>query len=87
MSLNCKSNVNISNQFYIFTYCFKKLERSQKTKPGKVVHLSDHPSDSSKILIGFDSGLIVLWNLKQKRGELRFYGTAEVDKNSSKIFF
>ena len=53
--------------------------RSQKTKPGKVIHLSDHPLDSSKLLIGFDSGLIVLWNVKSKRAELRFYGTAEVN--------
>ena len=34
--------------------------------------------DSGKLLIGYDSGLIVLWNIKLKRGEMRFYGTAEV---------
>lgn len=44
-----------------------------------MVHLSDCPLDSSKILIGFESGLIVLWNIKIKRAELRFNGTAEVN--------
>lgn len=60
--------------------------RAQKTKPGKVVHLSDSPLDSSKILIGYDSGLIVLWNIKVKRAEHRFNGTAEVNLNNEKAF-
>lgn len=52
------------------------------------MHLSDCPSDSSKILIGFDSGLIVLWNLKTKKAEYRFYGTTEVFfLNLRKAFF
>ena len=72
--------LNVYNNFSQSGYDIKwnnVIELSQKTKPGKVVHLSDHPMDNSKILIGFDSGLIVLWNLKLKKGELRFYGTAE----------
>jgi hypothetical protein len=59
-------------------YSLFKFNRTQKNKPGKIVHLSDCPSDSSKILIGYDSGLIVLWNLKSKKAEYRFYGTTEV---------
>lgn len=42
-----------------------------------MVHLSDCPTDSSKVLIGYESGLICLWNIKIKRAEIRFNGTAE----------
>jgi syntaxin-binding protein 5 len=75
--------LNVYNNFSQSGYDVKwnnVIELSQKTKPGKVVHLSEQPLDSSKILIGFDSGLIVLWNLKLKRSEFRFYGTSEVIK-------
>lgn len=53
------------------------FKRSQKTKPGKVIHLSEHPLEPSRILIGFDSGLIVLWNLKIRRAESHYYGISE----------
>lgn len=51
-----------------------------------MVHLSDNPLDSSKILIGFDSGLIVLWNIKLKRADLRFNGTAETMSSISWLY-
>jgi hypothetical protein len=54
------------------------LFRCQKTHPGKVAHLSDHPADCSKLLIGFETGLIVLWNIKSKKAEARFVGPIEV---------
>jgi syntaxin-binding protein 5 len=73
--------LNIYNNFSQSGYDIKwnnVIELSQKTKPGKVVHLSDHPLEPTKILIGFDSGLCVLWNLKIKRPEFHYYGTSEV---------
>lgn len=78
-----QSNCNFFFKFdcfflYILLNNFFFNSRTQKTKPGKIVHLSDHPHDSSKILIGYDSGLIVLWNLKLKKTEAHYYGTAEV---------
>nr|DBA34614.1 TPA: hypothetical protein GDO54_002160 [Pyxicephalus adspersus] len=51
----------------------KAIELSTKTHPGPVVHLSDTPRDEGKLLIGYESGTIVLWDLKSKRAELRFY--------------
>jgi syntaxin-binding protein 5 len=72
--------LNIYNNFSQSGYDIKwnnVIQLSQKTKPGRVVHLSDHPLDPSKVLIGFDSGLIVLWNLKIKRAEFHYYGTSE----------
>ncbi|CAG5117349.1 unnamed protein product, partial [Candidula unifasciata] len=50
----------------------KAIELSRKSHPGPVVHLSDNPSDPSKLLIGFESGAIVLWDLKTKSAEYRY---------------
>ncbi|XP_036145391.1 syntaxin-binding protein 5 isoform X6 [Monomorium pharaonis] len=49
----------------------KAIEVSRKTHPGAVVHLSDNPLDLSKMLIGFSSGQIVLWDLKTKIADYR----------------
>ena len=68
-----------SSLFCFYFILFYFIKRAQKTKPGKVVHLSDCPTDSSKILLGYESGLICLWNIKLKRADLRFNGTAEVN--------
>ncbi|EGI68778.1 Syntaxin-binding protein 5 [Acromyrmex echinatior] len=46
-------------------------DRSRKTHPGAVVHLSDNPLDLSKMLIGYSSGQIVLWDLKTKIADYR----------------
>ncbi|CAN2387727.1 syntaxin-binding protein 5-like [Pristimantis euphronides] len=51
----------------------KAIELSTKTHPGPVVHLSDTPRDEGKLLIGYESGTIVLWDLRCKRADLRFY--------------
>ncbi|KAL0110334.1 hypothetical protein PUN28_013771 [Cardiocondyla obscurior] len=49
----------------------KAIEVSRKTHPGAVVHLSDNPLDLSKMLIGFQSGQIVMWDLKTKTADYR----------------
>ncbi|GAU94701.1 hypothetical protein RvY_06426 [Ramazzottius varieornatus] len=50
----------------------KAMELSSRSHPGRVIHLSDCPSDAGKLLIGFDSGLITLWDLKNKGADVRF---------------
>ncbi|BFZ24771.1 hypothetical protein BsWGS_27811 [Bradybaena similaris] len=50
----------------------KAIELSRKTHPGPVVHLSDNPVDPNKLLIGFESGAIVFWDLKTKSAEFRY---------------
>ncbi|XP_022693745.1 syntaxin-binding protein 5-like isoform X6 [Varroa jacobsoni] len=50
----------------------KAIEISRKTKPGAVVHLSENPVDSNKLLIGFETGTIVLWDLRSRAAEVRF---------------
>lgn len=44
---------------------------SRKTHPGAVVHLSDNPLDASKLLIGYETGQMVLWDLRAKQAEFR----------------
>ncbi|XP_038613515.1 syntaxin-binding protein 5-like isoform X3 [Tachyglossus aculeatus] len=51
----------------------KAIELSTKTHPGPVVHLSDSPRDEGKLLIGYENGTVVLWDLKSKRADLRVY--------------
>uniref|UniRef100_A0A8C6V035 Syntaxin binding protein 5-like n=1 Tax=Neogobius melanostomus TaxID=47308 RepID=A0A8C6V035_9GOBI len=51
----------------------KAIELSTKTHPGPVVHLSDSPKDEGKLLIGFESGTIVQWDLRAKKVDFRIY--------------
>ncbi|XP_054644183.1 syntaxin-binding protein 5-like isoform X9 [Dunckerocampus dactyliophorus] len=51
----------------------KAIELSTKTHPGPVVHLSDSPKDEGKLLIGFESGTIVQWDLRAKKADFRIY--------------
>ncbi|XP_064488140.1 syntaxin-binding protein 5-like isoform X2 [Ornithodoros turicata] len=50
----------------------KAIELSRKTHPGAVVHVSDNPVDSNKLLIGFDTGAMVLWDLRSRMAEMRY---------------
>ncbi|KAB0800739.1 hypothetical protein PPYR_06478 [Photinus pyralis] len=49
----------------------KAIDMSRKTHPGPVVHLSDNPIDPNKLLVGYETGQIVLWDLRSKSAELR----------------
>ncbi|XP_019945190.1 syntaxin-binding protein 5-like isoform X13 [Paralichthys olivaceus] len=51
----------------------KAIELSTKTHPGPVVHLSDSPKDEGKLLIGFESGTVVQWDLRCKKADFRIY--------------
>lgn len=44
----------------------KAIELSRKTHPGAIIHLSDCPCDANKLLIGYDSGILVLWDLRSR---------------------
>uniref|UniRef100_A0AAY4EDC3 Syntaxin-binding protein 5-like n=1 Tax=Denticeps clupeoides TaxID=299321 RepID=A0AAY4EDC3_9TELE len=50
----------------------KAIELSSKAHPGPVVHISDNPADESKLMIGFESGIVVLWDLKSKKADYRY---------------
>ncbi|KAL3882515.1 hypothetical protein ACJMK2_028851 [Sinanodonta woodiana] len=72
-----RGNVHVVNieSFSLSGYVInwnKAIELSRKTHPGPVVHISDNPVDSNKLLVGFESGTIVLWDLKNKTAEYRY---------------
>ncbi|XP_033635112.1 syntaxin-binding protein 5-like isoform X1 [Asterias rubens] len=72
-----RGNVHVVNieSFVLSGYVInwnKAIELSRKTHPGPVVHLSDNPIDANKLLIGFETGAVVLWDLTTKMAEQRF---------------
>nr|XP_022292231.1 syntaxin-binding protein 5-like isoform X2 [Crassostrea virginica] len=72
-----RGNVHIANieTFTLSGYVInwnKAIELSRKTHPGPVISLTDCPVDPNKLLIGFETGTIVLWDLKSKTAECRF---------------
>ncbi|XP_048830044.1 syntaxin-binding protein 5 isoform X2 [Brienomyrus brachyistius] len=50
----------------------KAIELSTKTHPGPVVHISENPMDEGKLTIGFECGIVVLWDLKCKKADYRY---------------
>uniref|UniRef100_A0A131XYK7 Syntaxin-binding protein 5-like n=1 Tax=Ixodes ricinus TaxID=34613 RepID=A0A131XYK7_IXORI len=53
----------------------KAIELSRKTHPGAVVHISDNPVDANKLLVGFETGALVLWDLRNRAADVRFQHT------------
>ncbi|XP_055709029.1 syntaxin-binding protein 5 isoform X6 [Phlebotomus papatasi] len=53
----------------------KAIEIVRTTHPGSVVQLCDNPLDANKLLIAYESGLIVLWDMRGKFAELRWQST------------
>ncbi|XP_052807591.1 syntaxin-binding protein 5-like isoform X10 [Mya arenaria] len=71
-----KGNVHVVNieSFSLSGYVImwnKAISLSRKTHPGPVLHLSDCPLDPSKLLIGFECGAIIFWDLKNKSADCR----------------
>ncbi|XP_037918905.1 syntaxin-binding protein 5 isoform X3 [Hermetia illucens] len=50
----------------------KAIEVSRTTHPGAVVGLTDNPLDANRLLIAFESGQIVLWDMRAKGAEIRW---------------
>ncbi|XP_014903006.1 syntaxin-binding protein 5 isoform X7 [Poecilia latipinna] len=72
-----RGNIHIVNveSFTLSGYVImwnKAIELSTKTHPGPVVHISDNPMDEGKLLIGFECGVVVLWDLKSKKADYRY---------------
>ncbi|RWS31563.1 syntaxin-binding protein 5-like protein, partial [Leptotrombidium deliense] len=71
-----RGNVYIANveTFVLSSYVInwnKIIELSRKTHPGCIVHLSECPIDTNKLLIGYDSGIVVMWDLRSKSADTR----------------
>ncbi|XP_037652725.1 syntaxin-binding protein 5 isoform X8 [Sebastes umbrosus] len=72
-----RGNIHIVNveSFTLSGYVImwnKAIELSTKSHPGPVVHISDNPMDEGKLLIGFECGVVVLWDLKSKKADCRY---------------
>nr|XP_033795480.1 syntaxin-binding protein 5 isoform X5 [Geotrypetes seraphini] len=72
-----RGNIHIVNveSFTLSGYVImwnKAIELSSKSHPGPVVHISDNPMDEGKLLVGFESGTVVLWDLKSKKADYRY---------------
>lgn len=72
-----KGNVHIMNleSFSLSGYTIswnKAIDMMQKNHPGSVTHLSENPADPSKLLIGFETGTLCLWDLSNKKGDQRY---------------
>ncbi|XP_052741109.1 syntaxin-binding protein 5 isoform X2 [Bicyclus anynana] len=49
----------------------KAIEVTRPNHPGAVVEVSDNPLDSSKLVIAFETGLVVVWDLRARAAEWR----------------
>lgn len=71
-----RGNVHVANtdSFQLSGYVInwnKAIDLSQRSHPGAVVHLSDCPIDPNKLLIGFETGLITFWDLRNRSADSR----------------
>ncbi|XP_062323172.1 syntaxin-binding protein 5-like isoform X2 [Osmerus eperlanus] len=72
-----RGNIHIVNveSFSLSGYVImwnKAIELSSKAHPGPVVHISDNPMDEGKLIIGYEAGIVVLWDLKSKKADSRY---------------
>ncbi|XP_055303966.1 syntaxin-binding protein 5 isoform X9 [Sitodiplosis mosellana] len=78
-----KGNIHVINieSFALSGYIInwnKAIEVLRKDRPGAVVSLSDNPTDTNKLLIAYESGTIVLWDLRGKCAEMRWQSTEQL---------
>ncbi|KAG9510031.1 Ribonucleoside-diphosphate reductase large subunit [Fragariocoptes setiger] len=73
-----RGNVHIVNveTFELSGYVInwnKAIELSRRTHPGAIIHISECPHDTNKLLIGYESGYICLWNLERRAPDQRYF--------------
>uniref|UniRef100_A0A1A9W965 Lethal giant larvae homologue 2 domain-containing protein n=1 Tax=Glossina brevipalpis TaxID=37001 RepID=A0A1A9W965_9MUSC len=78
-----KGNIHVVNidTFALSGYVInwnKAIEVVRATHPGAVIALCDNPLDANKLLMGYESGLLVLWDLKGKFAEIRWQAAEPV---------
>ncbi|XP_017482428.1 PREDICTED: syntaxin-binding protein 5-like isoform X1 [Rhagoletis zephyria] len=56
----------------------KAIEVVRTSHPGAVIALCDNPIDANKLLLAFECGLLVLWDLKSKSAEFRWQAAEPV---------
>ncbi|UYV62474.1 LLGL1 [Cordylochernes scorpioides] len=56
----------------------QNVPEDYKLNPGAVEAIAEHPNNPGKILIGYDRGLKVLWDIKELNAEHTYVGTQHV---------
>ncbi|XP_063718025.1 syntaxin-binding protein 5-like isoform X3 [Symsagittifera roscoffensis] len=51
----------------------RAIGAQRNTHPGPVIEMNECPDDENKLLIGYESGLATLWDLKAKEADQRFF--------------
>jgi len=69
--------VNPPSCLLIFSFS-SAIELSCRSRPGKICQIEENPTDSNKLLIGFESGYLVSWNISEKIAETRYRCHAEL---------
>ncbi|XP_073834977.1 syntaxin-binding protein tomosyn isoform X4 [Musca autumnalis] len=78
-----KGNIHVVNidTFALSGYVInwnKAIELGRATHPGAVIALCDNPIDANKLLLAYECGLLVLWDLKGKCAEIRWVSSDPV---------
>lgn len=54
--------LNKTFSFYNFLFCLFRVTEDFKINPGAVEAIAEQPGNPDNILIGYNRGLVVLWN-------------------------
>ncbi|UYV62473.1 LLGL1 [Cordylochernes scorpioides] len=58
---------------------YGSVPEDYKLNPGAVEAIAEHPNNPGKILIGYDRGLKVLWDIKELNAEHTYVGTQQLE--------
>lgn len=65
----------------------KMIDPMQKNHPGAVCQLGLSPTDHNRLLVGFESGTLCLWDLAaKKRDSVMLNSDNEINSENKKIF-
>ena len=56
----------------------KAIELSCRSHPGRIVALGECPIDSTQLLIGYETGTCILWNLLTRQGTSRIFSSTDI---------
>ncbi|XP_032829328.2 syntaxin-binding protein 5-like isoform X2 [Petromyzon marinus] len=69
-----KGNVHVVavESFAQSQYSIMWNDAAGPSHPGDVIHISENPLDEDKLLVGYETGLIVLWDIKSRKPHYRY---------------
>ncbi|CAN0151103.1 unnamed protein product [Lampetra fluviatilis] len=69
-----KGNVHVVavESFAQSQYSIMWNDAAGPSHPGDVIHISENPLDEDKLLVGYETGIIVLWDIKSRKPHYRY---------------